>query len=425
MELMDKVRILSGAARYDVSCASSGSRRRATPGGLGDGAASGICHSWSADGRCVSLLKILLSNRCTFDCAYCVNRRSNDVPRAAFTPEEVVRLTLDFYRRNCIEGLFLSSGVDGGADATVERMIRIAADLRRIHRFNGYIHLKMIPGVSPDLVRRAGRFADRLSVNIELPSEASLCALAPEKSRRGILGPMTAIGEGVAEYRVARRGRQRPPPFAPAGHSTQMIVGASPESDRHILALAESLYQSFALRRVYYSAYSPVNADVRLPVPGAMPPLLREHRLYQADWLLRHYGFRSDEVLSPSQPHLDLALDPKAGWAVAHPEWFPVDLASAPLEALLRVPGIGVVSARRILVARRAAPLRFEDLRTLGVVLRRARHFIVLRGRRPDGLPTLAEPDALRQALVADEAPVAGMIQPDLFSQDCPGRLPA
>jgi putative DNA modification/repair radical SAM protein len=419
MELMEKVKILTMAARHDVSCSSSGSRRKPTPGGIGDGAASGICHSWSSDGRCVSLLKILLSNRCVYDCAYCANRRSNDIPRAAFTPDEVVTLTLEFYRRNYIEGLFLSSGVDGTPDATVERMVRVAEDLRRVHRFNGYIHLKMIPGVSPELVRRAGLYADRLSVNIELPSEASLCALAPEKNRRNIFTPMAAIGEECREYRVARRRRQKPPPFAPAGHSTQMMVGASPESDLHILTLSQNLYRSFALRRVYYSAYSPVNDDSRLPALDRMPPLLREHRLYQADWLLRYYGFQAGEVLSPEQPQLDLELDPKAGWALRHPEWFPVDLAWAPYESLLRVPGVGVVSAQRIVTARQAVTLRWEDLRGLGVVMKRARHFVALRGQRPP-TPVIGSPDHLRLALTALEAPVATMIQPDLFAgQSC------
>jgi len=412
MDLATKLQILSGAARYDASCAAGGGSAQARRRAGGAGGVGGICHSWTSDGRCVSLLKILLSNRCRYDCAYCVNRRSNDLPRAAFTPEEVVRLTLEFYRRNYIEGLFLSSGVDGSPDATVERMVRIAAELRRRYRFRGYIHLKMIPGVTPELVRQAGLLADRLSVNIELPSAAALAALAPEKNRDGILRPMQVIGNGCQECRLARR--DRPPPFAPAGQSTQLIIGASPEDDRHILDLAQHLYRVFHLRRVYYSAYTPVNADARLPDPDSPPPLLREHRLYQADWLLRHYGFAVEELLDPAHPQLELDLDPKAGWALRHPERFPVDLAHAPYEELLRIPGIGVTSAKRIIAVRGTAPLDFADLPKLGVVMKRARQFILLRGRR-DPEATHCQALSNRRGRLLPAADTDQVIQPELF----------
>lgn len=380
MDATAKLDVLAAAARYDVSCASSGSRRSPARRGIGATAVGGICHTWSADGRCVSLLKVLFSNHCIYDCAYCVNRASNPVPRATFTVDELVALTIAFYRRNYIEGLFLSSGVLRSPDYTMECMIRVAERLRRDEQFGGYIHLKAIPGASPESLRRAGRIADRVSVNIELPSEASLRELAPDKRKEDILGPMRLLSRAIADSRAERRRDRRAPAFAPAGQSTQLIVGASPESDRQILALSNALYQTYGLKRVYYSAYAPVNDDPRLPHPER-PDLAREHRLYQADWLLRCYGFDLDEILPSNAPALDADLDPKTAWALRHPERFPVDVNRAPYETLLRVPGIGARTASRIVATRRVAAVRPEDLPRLGAVLRRARHFVICGGR--------------------------------------------
>ncbi len=405
MDLADKVGVLAGAARYDVSCASSGSRRRNRQGGLGQAATSGICHSWSDDGRCISLLKILFSNHCVYDCAYCANRASNPIERASFTVDEVVRLTVNFYRRNYIEGLFLSSGVVRSPDYTMEQLVQVAERLRREERFNGYIHLKAIPGASPELVRRAGRAADRVSVNIELPSEASLCALAPQKRKGDILGPMNDLGRAIAASREERRRDRRAPLFAPAGQSTQLIVGASPEDDRQILRLSEGLYRTFRLRRVYYSAFVPVNDDTRLPHPDG-PDLLREHRLYQADWLVRQYGFESAEVLPDDTRYLDRALDPKSAWALRHIDRFPVEVNRADYETLLRVPGIGVRSAKRIVSSRRIAALSHEDLDRIGVVMKRARHFVTCGGRLDAGV--ILTPEAIRGRLGGAAEETAG-----------------
>ncbi|WP_429885787.1 putative DNA modification/repair radical SAM protein [Geoalkalibacter halelectricus] len=399
--LEKKLAILAESAKYDASCSSSGSSRPQSAG-LGNVARSGICHSWSADGRCISLLKILLSNACIYDCAYCVNRRSNDVARATLSPDEVARITVNFYRRNYIEGLFLSTGVLRDPDYTMEQLVTALRLLREDHRFGGYIHLKVVPGADPRWVEAAGRYADRVSVNIELPSAASLGHLAPDKGRAAILEPMTLAGNLIAESRAARRKSRKAPVFAPAGQSTQLIVGASPENDRQILRLSESLYQRLDLKRVYYSAFVPVSFDNRLPALSA-PPLLREHRLYQADWLLRFYGFRAEEILSDAQPDLDTALDPKAGWALRNLHLFPVEVNSADYEMLLRVPGVGVRSARKILRARRAGSLDFEALKRLGIVLKRARYFLTAQGKY------LGEVDAavanLRERLLALPAP--------------------
>lgn len=373
--MQSKLSILSAAAKYDVSCSSSGSRRATPAGGVGNGAPSGICHSFTEDGRCVSLLKILLSNVCRFDCAYCVNRRSNDIPRATFRPSEVVDLTLEFYRRNLIEGLFLSSGVFGSVDTTMEALVDVARTLRREHRFGGYIHLKAIPGASPELVAQAGLFADRLSVNLEIPSEQGLRLLAPEKDYPSALAPMNAIRQGILDHLPEANRSRHAPRFAPAGQSTQLIVGASPETDFQVLGLAAGLYGTQQLKRVYYSGYIPVSTDSRLPALDR-PPLRRENRLYQADWLMRFYHFRWDELLDASQPNLDPDLDPKAAWALRHPEAFPVDVNRADLETLLRVPGIGVRSARLIVEGRRHGTVRMEHLKRFGVVLKRARPFL-------------------------------------------------
>jgi len=447
MDTARKLDVLADAAKYDASCSSSGSARRAAPGGVGNGAVGGICHSWAADGRCVSLLKVLLSNACAYDCAYCVNRRSNDVPRAGFEPEELVRLVMDFYKRNYIEGVFLSSGVVGCPDATMERLIGVARTLRVRERWNGYLHLKAIPGSSAELVTEAARWADRVSVNVELPSAASLERVAPDKTPAAIFGVMRTLarasgfeprkilptagapdrralpaagepghgepGHGEPAWKdlpavagkaaepvptyaprhapsdglsvmAARKDRARDPLSAvlPAGQTTQLVVGASPESDAAILTLAENLYLAYDVRRVYYSAFVPAGADPRVPtLPG--PPLLREHRLYQADWLFRFYGFRADEILSPERPQLEQDLDPKCAWALRNLDRFPVDVNRADYLELLRVPGIGPRSASRIVKARAHARLKPESLKPLGVVMRRAAFFVTCSGVAP------------------------------------------
>ena len=417
MDILSKLQILSGAARYDASCASSGSKREGPACVTGNTSSSGICHSWADDGRCISLLKILLSNDCQYDCAYCVNRSSNFVERASFTAREVVDLTLDFYRRNYIEGLFLSSAVMGSPDKTMERMVRVAETLRTEEQFGGYIHLKIIPGSSSELVRKAGLYADRISVNIELPSQASLQRLAPQKHKEAILAPMALIGREIASSLVERKTSRHAPRFAPAGQSTQMIIGASPENDFQILRLSQGLYKKMQLKRVYYSAYMPVSDDNRLPVLAA-PPLLREHRLYQADWLLRFYGFSAEEILSDDTPNLDESFDPKSAWALRHPEFFPVEINRADYGTLLRVPGIGVTSAKRIITARRFSAITPEGMKKIGVVMKRAKYFITCSGRsfektdRPAAL--------LRQQLLLGESPVPArstqLVIPGIFS---------
>ncbi|MBN1141618.1 MAG: putative DNA modification/repair radical SAM protein [Deltaproteobacteria bacterium] len=399
MDKAQKLELLAASAKYDVSCSSSG-RRHQNPKAGGSAAVAGCCHSWSEDGRCISLLKILFSNACIYDCAFCVNRRSNDIPRATFTVDEVAELTLEFYRRNYIEGLFLSSGIWRSPDDTMECLARVAETLRFRHRFRGYIHLKAIPGADPVLIRRAGLAADRLSVNIELPTEKSLLLLAPDKNRQAILGPMKQIGKRIREHGAERKKSRRVPAFAPAGQSTQLVVGASPENDLQILNLSQSLYDRFRLKRVYYSAYVPVNEDRRLP-GRCLPPVGREHRLYQADWLLRFYGFRAEEILSAAQPDLDEELDPKTAWALRNPAFFPVEVNGAGYETLLRVPGIGVLSAKRILAARRHGSLDLEDLARIGVVLKRARYFITCRGRFGAESGFDQAPERLRLELLA------------------------
>ena len=395
-----KLTVLSDAAKYDASCASSGSKRARMDGGVGNGTGMGICHSYTPDGRCVSLLKVLLTNVCIYDCQYCVNRISSDVERATFSPAELVELTLDFYRRNYIEGLFLSSGVWRSPDATVERMVEVARLLREEHRFGGYIHLKVIPNASAELIERAGRYADRLSANIELPTERDLASLAPEKSIVDVDRSMNLIKNRSDEAVSERKKTRHAPRFAPAGQSTQMIVGATATTDGEVLHTTERLYKQHRLRRVYYSAYSPIpRADPRLPAKpvGAV----REHRLYQADWLLRFYGFSVAELLTPGQ-NLDVAVDPKTAWALQHREVFPVDVQRASREMLLRVPGMGVRSVDRILAARRQGRIRLADLQRLGVALKRARWFLVT----ADHNPALAQLDAQHlRARLTDERP--------------------
>lgn len=388
MELEEKLAILADAAKYDASCSSSGSRRRNTPGGTGNASWAGICHSWAADGRCISLLKILMTNACIYDCEYCVNRRSHDTPRAMLSVEEIVRVTMAFYRRNYIEGLFLSSGIIRSPDYTTELLLQVARTLRERERFNGYIHMKAIPGTDARLLEQLGRYADRMSVNMELPSERALRLLAPQKSRQAILSPMKFIHDRLTEAEEEKRARQKPAPFVPAGQTTQLIVGASGESDRQILRLTEGLYRAVGLKRVYYSAYVPVMRGAHLPAI-ARPPLLRENRLYQADWLIRKYWFTAEELLPETAPDFDLELDPKACWALRHLGLFPVEVNRAPYEMLLRVPGIGVQSAIRIVKLRRYGWLSADSLRRVGLVWKRARHFLTVKGRYYGGGPSL------------------------------------
>ena len=381
MSIMDKLNILADAAKYDVSCSSSGSSRRGDGKGLGNTVRAGLCHSFAADGRCISLLKILFTNECIFDCKYCINRRSNDVPRASFTPDEVCELTMQFYRRNYIEGLFLSSGILYSPDYTMELICQTLYKLRTVYNFRGYIHVKAIPGADPILIQKAGFLADRMSVNLELPTAESLKQLAPNKNRNNILKPMRQIQNGIKANREELVLYNHSPHFCEAGQSTQMIVGATPESDYQIMTVAENLYQKFSLKRVYYSAFVNVNEDKDLPALPGGPPLLREHRLYQADWLLRFYDFTIDELLTSDCPNFNMMIDPKADWAVRHLELFPVEINRADYHLLLRIPGIGVKSASRIVKARRFGSLNFDDLKKIGVVLKRALYFITCNGR--------------------------------------------
>ena len=416
MDVLEKLTILTDAAKYDAACTSSGGTRTAKKGYIGNTSSSlaGCCHTFSADGRCVTLLKVLMTNCCVYDCKYCVNRCSNDTRRAVFSPEELAELTIQFYRRNYIEGLFLSSGVLVSPDYTTERMIRCLELLRHHHRFNGYIHAKTIPGTSPELVTRLGLLADRLSVNIELPSEEGLKTLAPNKTRTAIFRPMGQIHRQAAENKQELVKYRHTPKFAPAGQSTQMIVGATADSDKHILSLTQGLYDKYQLKRVFFSAYVPVVENSLLPSPDTKPPLLREHRLYQADWLLRFYGFRAEELLDDNNPNFNPLVDPKCCWALNHPEFFPVEINTADREALLRVPGIGTVSARRILYARRGRKLEHEDLRKLGVVMKRAQYFIVCKGKVIDGLHFTQ--DGILRGLITAERPALPMPEMEQLS---------
>ena len=374
--VLDKLKILAESAKYDVSCASSGTSRSHKKGQIGSAEGWGICHSFAEDGRCISLLKIMLTNNCIYDCAYCINRRSNDLPRATFSVTELVNLTIEFYRRNYIEGLFLSSGVVRNPDYTMERLVKVVKDLRQVYRFNGYIHLKSIPGASQELVNEAGLYADRMSVNIEIPNEQSLQLLAPEKDFQSVFTPMRYIQQGMLQSAEERKKYRHAPRFVPAGQSTQMIVGATSDSDKDILHLTSALYKRPSMKRVYYSGFVPVNGyDNRLPALK-QPPLVRENRLYQADWLLRFYNFNVDEIVDDSYPDLDLEIDPKLAWALRHPEAFPVDINRADYEMLLRVPGLGVKSAKMILTARRYSRLGTSHLKQIGVVLKKAQYFI-------------------------------------------------
>ena len=396
--VLEKLKVLAESAKYDVSCSSSGTTRSNKSGGIGSAAGWGICHSFAEDGRCISLLKIMLTNYCIYDCAYCINRRSNDLRRATFSVSELVNLTIEFYRRNYIEGLFLSSGVVRNPDYTMERLVRVAKDLRLVHRFNGYIHLKSIPGASQELVNEAGLYADRLSVNIEIPNEQSLQRLAPEKDFQSVFKPMQYIQQGVLENLEERKKYRYAPKFAPAGQSTQMIVGATADTDKDILYLSSSLYDRPSMKRVYYSGYVSVNEyDKRLPALK-QPPLVRENRLYQADWLLRFYEFKVDEIVNDAFPDLDLEIDPKLSWALRHPESFPVDINRADYEMILRVPGIGVKSAKLIIASRRFSRLGAYQLKKIGVVMKKAQYFITCNELSVRSVNDM-NPDAVRRLL--------------------------
>ena len=402
MDMLEKLTILADAAKYDAACTSSGMDRAARPGGLGATMACGCCHSFSADGRCITLLKVLQSNACSYDCTYCVNRRTNDTRRATFTPRELADLTMQFYRRNYIEGLFLSSAVVNNPDYTCELMLETLRILRQEYHFYGYIHAKAIPGASAPLLTQLGLLADRMSVNIELPSETSLQLLAPDKKREDILAPMGFLRDGIAQGRQDMVKYRHAPRFAPAGQSTQLIVGATPESDLQILNLSSALYEKYALKRVFFSAYLPVVEHRNLPALTTKPPLLREHRLYQADWLMRFYHFEAAELLDAQNPNFDPYVDPKCGWALRHLEQFPVEGNRADYELLLRVPGIGVKSARRILTARKTGSLDFDGLKKLGVVLKRAKYFVLCRGKAAPGIVMTHQ--AILRALLSDSA---------------------
>ena len=399
--VMEKLKILAESAKYDVSCASSGTRRSGG-NGLGSAVPWGVCHSFTEDGRCVALLKIMMTNYCIYDCAYCINRRTNDRPRATLSPAELVELTIEFYRRNYIEGLFLSSGVINNPDYTMERMLRVVKELRTVHHFGGYIHMKSIPGSSRELVMEAGRYADRLSVNVEIPTEQNLRLLAPDKNHETIYRPMQYIHQGVIESAHERRTCRHAPRFAPAGQSTQMIVGATDEHDRDILRLSSTLYNVKGMRRVYYSGYIPVNSyDKRLPAVNSAP-LVRENRLYQADWLMRFYGFGVEEIVEGTSPDLDLEIDPKLAWALRHPELFPVDVNRADYAMILRVPGIGVKSARLIVATRRQGRITSHTLKQIGVVMKKARYFITC-GELTDGLCIAdSTPELVRRAIIGN-----------------------
>ncbi|WP_448607129.1 putative DNA modification/repair radical SAM protein [Paenimyroides ceti] len=373
--IREKLKILADAAKYDVSCSSSGSNRKNTKDGVGDTGA-GICHTYTEDGRCVSLLKILLTNVCIFDCAFCVSRRSNDVQRAAFTVDEVVELTMNFYRRNYIEGLFLSSGIFKNADYTMERMVRIAKKLRLEQRYNGYIHLKTIPGASEELIKEAGLYADRMSINLEMPTETGLKLLAPEKSHEEVKRDLGVVRDNLVKFNSERSIIKSTPKFVPAGQSTQMVIGASDESDKDIMYTARNYYKEFQLKRVYYSGYIPISEDSRMPVIGTQPPLLRENRLYQTDWLMRFYGFEVQEILNDENPNLDIQVDPKLSWALRNPQYFPVDINTADYKMILRIPGIGVKSAKKIVQARQFGRIHEYQLKNLGVAFNRAKYFM-------------------------------------------------
>ena len=405
----EKLRILSDAAKYDVSCSSSGSSRKNTNNGLGNAAINGICHSWSADGRCISLLKILMTNYCIYDCKYCINRKDNDIERAILSPDEIVKLTINFYRRNYIEGLFLSSGIIKSADYTMELMIAVAKKLRLEEKFNGYIHMKVIPGASRQLINEIGLYVDRVSVNIEFAENTALKLLAPDKKPTDISTSMGLIRKNVLENIEDKKFFKSTPSFIPAGQTTQMIIGASGESDYSILTRSENLYKNFDLKRVYYSGYVPVNKSGILVSVDQAVPMIREHRLYQADWLLRFYNFRADEILNEKDPFVDPFLDPKTNWAIKNSHFFPIEINKASYKELLRVPGIGVTSAKRIVITRKYSTIRYEHLKKLGIVIKRAKYFITVNG---EFLGFKKEnPELIRNALMEKEKMLAEQLR--------------
>ena len=397
----EKLRILSDAAKYDVSCSSSGSSRKNTNNGLGNAAINGICHSWSADGRCISLLKILMTNYCIYDCKYCINRKDNDIERAILTPDEIVKLTINFYRRNYIEGLFLSSGIIKSADYTMELMIAVAKKLRLEEKFNGYIHMKVIPGASRQLINEIGLYVDRVSVNIEFAENNALKLLAPDKKATDISTSMGLIRKNMLENIEDKKIFKSTPSFIPAGQTTQMIIGASGESDYAILSRSENLYKNFDLKRVYYSGYVPINKSGILVSTEQAVPMIREHRLYQADWLLRFYDFKADEILDEKDPFVDPLLDPKTNWAIKNPHFFPIEINKATYKELLKVPGIGVTSAKRIVMTRKYSTIRYEHLKKLGIVIKRAKYFITVNGEF-SGFKK-ENPELIRNALMEKE----------------------
>ena len=405
----EKLRILSDAAKYDVSCSSSGSSRKNTNNGLGNAAVNGICHSWSADGRCISLLKILMTNYCIYDCKYCINRKDNDIERAMLTPDEIVRLTINFYKRNYIEGLFLSSGIIKSADYTMELMIAVAKKLRLEEKFNGYIHMKVIPGASRQLINEIGLYVDRVSVNIEFAENTALKLLAPDKKAADISTSMGLIRKNMLENAEDKKIFKSTPSFIPAGQTTQMIIGASGESDYSILTRSENLYKNFDLKRVYYSGYVPINKSEILVSTEQAVPMIRVHRLYQADWLLRFYEFKADEILDEKDPFVDPLLDPKTNWAIKNSHFFPIEINKATYKELLRVPGIGVTSAKRIVMTRKYSTIRYEHLKKLGVVIKRAKYFITVNG---EFLGFKKEnPELIRNALMEKEKMVAEQLK--------------
>ena len=405
----EKLRILSDAAKYDVSCSSSGSSRKNTNNGLGNAAINGICHSWSADGRCISLLKILMTNYCIYDCKYCINRKDNDIERAILSPDEIVKLTINFYRRNYIEGLFLSSGIIKSADYTMELMIAVAKKLRLEEKFNGYIHMKVIPGASRQLINEIGLYVDRVSVNIEFAENTALKLLAPDKKATDISTSMGLIRKNMIENAEDKKIFKSTPSFIPAGQTTQMIIGASGESDYAILSRSENLYKNFDLKRVYYSGYVPINKSGILVSTEQAVPMIREHRLYQADWLLRFYDFKADEILDEKDPFVDPLLDPKTNWAIKNSHFFPIEINKASYKDLLRVPGIGVTSAKRIVMTRKYSTIRYEHLKKLGIVIKRAKYFIVVNG---EFLGFKKEnPELLRNALMEKEKMVTEQLR--------------
>lgn len=398
-QIINKLATLAESAKYDVSCSSSGVGRKSKVGGIGSTSSSGICHTFTEDGRCVSLLKIMMTNYCMYDCAYCISRKSNDIKRASFSVKELVELTLEFYKRNYIEGLFLSSGVVKSPDHTMERMVRVIKELRTVHKYNGYIHMKSIPGASKELVTQAGLYADRLSVNIEIPTEKNLKFLAPEKDHKSVFAPMKYIQNGVLEYREEKKKYKSIPKFTPAGQSTQMIIGATNETDQDILKVSSLLYMQSSMRRVYYSGFIPVNPhDNRLPALQ-QAPLVRENRLYQADWLMRFYHFTADEIIDDTNPNLDLEVDPKLSWALRHPEMFPVDVNTAEYRQIVRVPGIGIKSAKLIIASRKFGKLDRYQLKKIGVIIKRAQYFITCRDSSGTTINEL-KPEFVKKILV-------------------------